>query len=199
MALVPLGNYAVDMQRTSFSTMACSIARSLDVVGEPWTPLILRDLWLGRNKFEDIQRNLDISRKVLTERLKTLVEQGVVERRPYQRDPERYEYLLTDKGEELVSILLALMAWGDRWTTKDEGAPMLLRHTLCGKRTHAAVTCSCCGERLLIGDVKIAPGPGARHGWGTPWEKLPPRKPAAKPTTRSTVDAPVSAGRARRK
>jgi DNA-binding HxlR family transcriptional regulator len=86
-----------DVQRTSFSTMACSIARSIDVVGEPWTPLIVRDLWLGRHKFDDIQRNLNISRKVLTERLKTLVEAGVVERRPYQRDPERYEYLLTIK------------------------------------------------------------------------------------------------------
>jgi DNA-binding HxlR family transcriptional regulator len=108
--------------------MACSIARSLDVVGEPWTPLIIRDLWLGRHKFDDIQRNLNISRKVLTERLKTLVEAGVVERRPYQRDPERYDYLLTDKGQELMNVLLALMAWGDRWVSGDGGEPMLIRH-----------------------------------------------------------------------
>jgi DNA-binding HxlR family transcriptional regulator len=198
MALVPLGNYTANMQRTSFSTMACSIARSLDVVGEPWTPLILRDLWLGRNKFDDIQRNLDLSRKVLTERLKTLVEYEVVERRRYQQDPERYEYLLTNKGEELVSILLALMAWGDRWTSKGEGPPMVLRHTLCGKRTHAAVTCSCCGEPLVIDDVKIAPGPGARRGWGTPWEALPPGKAASKQTRRK-ANARVSAGRAHHK
>jgi DNA-binding HxlR family transcriptional regulator len=154
--------------------MACSIARSLDVIGEPWTPLIIRDLWLGRNRFEHIQRNLEISRKVLTQRLETLVEEGVVDRRPYQRDPDRYEYVLTEKGEELMSVLLALMAWGDRWTADGGGAPMLLRHKGCGKRTRAAVTCSCCGELLGANDVTIAPGPGARHGWGTPWDKLAP-------------------------
>jgi DNA-binding HxlR family transcriptional regulator len=164
----------VGMQRTSFSAMACSIARSLDVVGEPWTPLILRDIWLGRTKFDDIQRNLGISRKVLTQRLKTLLDADVVERRPYRRDPHRYEYLLTDKGHELVNVLLALMAWGDRWTA-EEGAPMLLRHQTCGKRTRAVVSCACCGEPLRATDVGIAPGPGARQGWGTPWETLPRR------------------------
>jgi DNA-binding HxlR family transcriptional regulator len=164
------------MQRTSFSTMACSIARSLDVVGEPWTPLIVRDLWLGRNKFDDIEGNLKLSRKVLTQRLKTLVEEGVVERRPYQQNPDRYEYVLTDKGQELANILLALMAWGDRWASHGQGPPMLLRHTSCGKRTHATITCAHCGEPLVVSDVTIAPGPGARHGWGTPWKKLSPRK-----------------------
>lgn len=154
--------------------MACSIARSLDIVGEPWTPLVIRDLWLGRNRFDDIQRNLNISRKVLAERLNTLVEEGVVEREAYRRDPERYEYLLTDKGRELMDVLLALMTWGDRWVSTD-GEPMLIRHKVCGKRARAVVTCSGCGEPLRAQDTGIAPGPGARHGWGTPWEKLPPR------------------------
>jgi DNA-binding HxlR family transcriptional regulator len=154
--------------------MACSIARSLDVVGEPWTPLIIRDMWLGRNRFDDIQRNLKISRKVLTERLKTLVDEGVVERRPYQRDPERYEYLLTDKGRELMNVLLALMAWGDRWAS-EEGEPMLIRHKGCGKHARAVVTCSACGEPLRAEAARVSPGPGARQGWGTPWEKLPSR------------------------
>lgn len=155
--------------------MACSIARSLDIVGEPWTPLIIRDLWLGRTRFDAIQRNLDISRKVLTERLSTLVEQGVVERKPYQRDPDRYEYLLTRKGRELMNVLLALMAWGDRWVSGKGGEPMLVRHKACGKRTQAQVTCPCCGEPLRAEDTAIAPGPGARQGWGTPWDKLPSR------------------------
>jgi DNA-binding HxlR family transcriptional regulator len=175
--------------------MACSIARSLDVVGEPWTPVIIRDIWLGRRRFDEIQRNLDISRKVLTERLKSLLEAGVVERRLYRRDPERYEYLLTDKGQELMNVLLALMAWGDRWVA-DDGAPMLLRHQACGKRTRAVVSCGCCGEPLHAGDVGIAPGPGARQGWGTPWEKLPsrPRRSASgRRTTRASgVDSPRS-------
>jgi DNA-binding HxlR family transcriptional regulator len=85
-------------------------------------------LWLGRNRFDDIQRNLNISRKVLAERLKTLVEEGVVERGAYQRDPERHEYLLTEKGRELMNVLLALMAWGDRWVS-GEGAARSHTHT----------------------------------------------------------------------
>ena len=160
--------------------MACSIARSLDVVGEPWTPLIIRDMWLGRHRFDDIQRNLKISRKVLTERLKTLVEEGVVERRPYQQDPERYEYVLTNKGHELMDVLLALMAWGDRWVSGKGGEPMLVRHKACGKHARAEVICSGCGEPLHAEQTRIAPGPGAQQGWGTPWEKLPSRTRRAK-------------------
>ena len=160
------------MQRTTFSEMACSIARSLDVVGEPWTPLIVRDLWLGRKRFEEIQANLDISRKVLTQRLKTLVDAGVVERKLYQKQPERYEYVLTKKGTELMDVLLALMSWGDRWVSED-GAPMELRHKTCGHKSKAQVTCSSCGEPISAHQVRIYPGPGARQGWGTPWEKLP--------------------------
>src|SRR5258708_16522809 len=94
----------VGMQRTSFSAMACSIARSLDVVGEPWTPLILRDIWLGRSKFDDIQRNLAISRKVLTHRLKTLLDPDVVERRPYRRDPPPYHHPPTHTPHDLPHL-----------------------------------------------------------------------------------------------
>src|SRR5947208_15984749 len=122
------------MQRTTFSEMGCSIARSLDVVGEPWTPLIVRDLWLGRKRFDEIQANLDISRKVLTERLKTLVDAGVVERKLYQSQPERYEYVLTQMGQELMDILLAVMAWGDRGVAA-EGARLLIRPKACGWAT----------------------------------------------------------------
>jgi DNA-binding HxlR family transcriptional regulator len=167
------------MQRTSFAEMACSIARSLDVVGEPWTPLIVRDLWMGLHRFDEIQANLDVSRKVLAQRLKTLVDEGVAERRLYQRDPERYEYILTRKGVELMNILLALMDWGDRWiSSEEEGPPMLLRHKACGKRSKAKVTCSACGEPLSAHEVRIAPGPGARQGWGTPWDRLKSHRPA---------------------
>lgn len=152
--------------------MACSIARSLDVVGEPWTPLIIRDLWVGRHRFHEIQENLEISRKVLTQRLNTLVDAGVVERKRYQEQPERYEYLLTPKGVELMDVLLALMAWGDRWES-EEGPPMEIRHKACGKKVKASVTCSHCGEPLSADEVRIYPGRGARQGWGTPWERLP--------------------------
>src|SRR5437764_1089866 len=136
------------MQRTTFADMACSIARSLDAVGEPWTPLIVRDLWLGRRRFDEIQANLDISRKLLTHRLKTLVDAGVVERKLYEERPPRYEYVLTKKGRELMDVLLVLMAWGDRWVSKQSGPPMVIRHKACGQKTKAQITCSSCGEAL---------------------------------------------------
>ena len=163
------------MQRTSFSDMACSLARSLDVVGEPWTPLIVRDVWMGRAKFDEIQGNLGISRKVLADRLETLVGEGVLERRLYQERPPRHEYVLTDKGEDLMGVLLALISWGDRWVS-EEGAPMLIRHKACRHTVDAQVTCSSCGDPLQASDVRFAPGPGARDGWGTPWGPLTKRK-----------------------
>src|SRR3954454_2483146 len=107
------------MQRTSFGDMACSIARSLDIAGEWWTPLVLRDIWMGRTRFDEIQENLDVSRKLLTIRLDNLVRQGVLTRQLYEERPQRYDYLLTEKGQELVVVLLALLSWGDRWTAKE--------------------------------------------------------------------------------
>src|SRR4051812_4693920 len=103
------------MQRTSVGGMACSMARTLDVAGEWWSPLIVRDVWLGRTRFDEIQDNLGLSRKVLADRLETLVSEGVLERRPYQERPPRYDYLLTEKGRELMDAFLTLIGWGDRW------------------------------------------------------------------------------------
>ena len=120
------------MQRTNFGDMACSIARTLDVIGEPWSPLILRDVWVGINRFEQIQADLGISRKVLTERLNHLVEQGVLERRPYDNRP-RFEYHLTTKGTELVDLLLVMVGWGDKWLAGKAGPPVLYRHHACGE------------------------------------------------------------------
>ena len=100
--------------------MACSIARTLDVIGEPWSPLILRDVWVGMNRFDQLQADLGISRKVLTERLNHLVDHGVLERRPYDRRP-RYEYLLTAKGTELVDLLMVMAGWGDKWLAGEAG------------------------------------------------------------------------------
>jgi DNA-binding HxlR family transcriptional regulator len=147
--------------------MACSLARSLDVVGEWWTPLIVRDLWLRRTRFDEIQDNLDVSRKLLADRLDTLVREGAVERRLYQERPPRYEYVLSDSGKELMDALLPLLCWGDRWRSEEPGPPMLLRHERCGETVSAEVTCSCCGERLHSDEVRPGPGPGARDGWGT--------------------------------
>jgi DNA-binding HxlR family transcriptional regulator len=151
------------MQRTNFGDMACSIARTLDVVGEPWSPLVLRDVWVGINRFDQIQDDLGVSSKVLAQRLKHLVAHGVLERRAYSERPPRHEYVLTPKGEELCSVLMAITAWGDRWTAGEAGPPVLLRHRACGQVTTAEVRCACCGEVLDAGAVDVEPGPGAAH------------------------------------
>ncbi len=149
------------MQRTRFGEMACSIARTLEVAGEPWSPLIIRDVWVGTTRFDDIQRDLGISRKVLSERLKWLVAQGVLEQRAYSVRPLRHEYRLTPKGLELCDVLLAITAWGDRWTAGEGGPPALLRHRPCGELTRAELRCAHCGEVLHASQVDVEPGPGS--------------------------------------
>ena len=147
------------VQRTRFGDMACSIARTLDIAGEPWSPLILRDVFAGITRFDDLQRDLGISRKVLAERLEWLVKQGVLERRAYSERPPRHDYVLTEKGWELCDVLLAITAWGDRWTAGQAGPPALLRHRTCGQLTHAELRCAQCGEPLHAHDVDVTPGP----------------------------------------
>jgi DNA-binding HxlR family transcriptional regulator len=148
------------MQRTNFGEMVCSIARTLDVFGEPWTPLILRDVWAGFTRFDQIQADLGISRKVLTERLHHLLEQGVLDRRPYDRRP-RYEYVLTEKGLGLVDVLMVMAAWGDRWEAGEAGPPVLYRHHACGEITAVDLRCHHCDSPMHAADVDLLPGPGA--------------------------------------
>ena len=150
------------MQRTRFADLAaCSIARTLDVIGEPWSPLILRDVFVGVSRFDQIQADLGVSRKVLTERLKWLVESGVLERRRYQDRPPRYEYVLTDKGTELVDLLMVMVAWGDRWADDGAGPPVLYRHRSCGQISHVELRCAHCGTTMRADDVVLLDGPGA--------------------------------------
>jgi DNA-binding HxlR family transcriptional regulator len=105
------------MKRKPLGHMHCSIARTLDVVGDPWTLLIVRDALFGTTRFEDFQRSLDIPRATLSARLDTLVEHGVMERRPYQSSPERHDYVLTDKGRDLRRVMVSLLQWGDEWSS----------------------------------------------------------------------------------
>ena len=148
------------MQRTDFSEMTCSIARSLAVAGEPWSPLILRDAWVGIDRFDDLQRDLGVSRKVLAERLRHLVDEGMLERRLYAERPARYEYVLTRKGFEFVDVLMVMAQWGDRWTAGDAGPPVLRRHRACGAITQLELRCAGCGELVTSSDVDVEPGPG---------------------------------------
>ena len=155
------------MQRTDFGKMHCSIAKAMAVLGEPWTPLVLRDILLGFSRFDDLRRDLGISTNVLTDRLAVLVDHGVVERVPVDSEPQHHEYRLTEKGRDAVPILLAMVAWGDRWETGRAGPPTEVVHEACGHATAATVHCSECGEPLVVDDLSYRRGPGSRRGPGT--------------------------------
>src|SRR2546422_8971926 len=141
--------------------MNCSVARTLEIVGEWWTPLILRDAFLGLSRFEELQSSLGIARNVLTKRLTTLVQAGIMERQRYQEHPERFECLLTEAGRALFPIVVSLLEWGDRWTAGEAGPPPLLIHEPCGQAVDAVLTCSWCGEEVRLDNVQPEPGPGA--------------------------------------
>lgn len=143
------------MQRTSFSEMPCSIARTLDVVGEWWTFLIIRDIFNGIRRFDDLLEHLGISRNILTDRLNSLVTKGVLKRARYQERPTRYEYRLTEKGLDLLPVLLLMMRWGDKWLAGEAGAPVVVRHTDCGRETLPVVMCAECGEPLIAGHLDL--------------------------------------------
>jgi DNA-binding HxlR family transcriptional regulator len=149
------------MQRTQFGEMACSIARTADVIGEPWSPLIVRNIFIGITRFEQLQQSLGISRKVLAERLRWLTENGVLARREYSARPPRHEYVLTDKGLELFDVLMVMVRWGDKWLAGEAGPPVLYRHHACGQVSHVDLHCSACGEPMHATDIDVLPGPGS--------------------------------------
>ncbi|OKH83007.1 HxlR family transcriptional regulator [Mycobacterium sp. ST-F2] len=155
------------MSKQSFGDISCSIARTLDVVGQRWTALVLRDLFAGMTRFEDLRRDLGIASNVLAARLDDLERHAVVERRQYQSAPTRFEYILTDKGRDLYPVIVSLLAWGDRWTAGDAGPPALLVHDECGCVTTAKTVCAECGGELEALSTTAVPGPGARVGPGT--------------------------------
>ena len=141
--------------------MQCSIAQTLEIVGEWWTLMVLRNISFGQRRFEAIQADLGIARNVLSDRLITLVEHGVLARVKYQDNPERFEYRPTAKGKDLLSVLMSLMAWGDKWAAPD-GKPLLVTHKDCGQVTTPTVVCSHCGGSLEWGHTQVAAGPGLR-------------------------------------
>lgn len=144
------------MTPRSLSEMECSIARTLDVVGERWSLLILRDAFYGVSRFDDFQRDLGVARNILTDRLAKLVDSGVLERVQYEQRPPRFEYKLTRKGRELLPVLLTMMHWGDRWSG-EESPPVTLTHTRCGHDTHPVVSCAHCGEVLRRSELRVHP------------------------------------------
>jgi DNA-binding HxlR family transcriptional regulator len=149
-----------EMLHKDYNNQTCSIAGALEVVGERWSLLIVRDVFLGVRRFDQLQANLGIARNVLQTRLRSLIDQGVLEKRPYSEHPPRYEYCLTDKGLDLWPTLVALMYWGDTYTAPELGPPVLLEHRGCGGAVDGHRICAKCGERLSPRDSLARPGPG---------------------------------------
>ncbi len=147
------------MARTRFDHWPCSVARTVDLIGDAWTALILRDAFYGVRRFEQLQANLGIGRNVLSQRLQQLVSAGIFERVQYQDRPPRYEHRLTDKGRDLYDVVVAMMQWGDRWLAPD-GPPIELRSRATGERLEPVLVDARTGVRIDPREVVARPGPG---------------------------------------
>ena len=157
----PFCNSLGPMRRKTFARMNCSIARALDLVGEWWTMLILREAFLGTRRFHDFQQNLGIARNILSARLKKLVARGILERVASPDGGRRQEYRLTDKGRDFFPVLMALMQWGDRWVAGCDREPVVVVDRESGREIAEIGVISGDGRRLGPGDVMMVPGPGA--------------------------------------
>jgi DNA-binding HxlR family transcriptional regulator len=155
---------AIVLPRT-YENQVCSIARTLETIGDRWTMLIIRDAFLGVRRFEDFQRDLGVARNVLSDRLARLVDDGILKRRPYQERPERFEYRLTAKGIDLWPVLVSLMRWGDRHVPEQAGPPTLVLHRGCGGEVEPHFVCSDCGEPVEARSAEARPGPGSARPW----------------------------------
>lgn len=132
----------------------CSLARTLGVIGDRWTLLVLREAFLGARRYDDFQRHLAAAPHIVAARLKKLVERKVLEKRRYQDHPPRYEYRLTERGHELYPALIALITWGEKWLKSAHGPATIRTHKSCNHRLNAITTCAACGEAVTARDVK---------------------------------------------
>ena len=157
----------------TYETQVCSIARSLEAIGDRWTMLVVRDAFLGVRRFEEFQDRLGVARNILSDRLGRLVDEGILEKRPYQERPQRFEYRLTEKGRDLFPVMISLMKWGDAYALDPGGPPMLVLHRDCGGQVTEQLVCDRCGEPMTARNSETRPtrarsSPGAR----------PPRRPS---------------------
>ena len=179
------------MLGSKYENQVCSIAAALEVVGERWSLLIVREVFLGVRRFDEIQGDLGVARNVLQARLTSLLDAGVLEKRPYQQRPPRHEYWLTEKGLDLWPTLVALMGWGDRHAAPQAGPPVVLEHRGCGGAIDEHRICERCGRRLSVRDARALPGPGASA------EHPLLRQRSRVPASRATSAAPSRAIRER--
>lgn len=146
------------MRWRDIGEVPCSVARTLSVIGDRWTLLVLRDAFLRTRRFEDFQSHLGVSRHLLSDRLHKLVDHGILARHRYQERPARYEYRLTDKGIDLYPVLVSLLSWGDRWMGDGSGPPIELTHRGCGAVGLPKLFCPACGERVGARDMETRLG-----------------------------------------
>ncbi len=151
------------MKRASFKDMNCSVAAALEIVGEWWSLLVVREAFLGSRRFEEFQANLGIARNILTARLHALVAAGVLEARRYQERPPRFEYRLTEKGLALYPVIVALMAWGDRWAAGRRGRPVVLVDRDTRRPLEPVLVDRHTGLPLEARRSRAIPGPGANE------------------------------------
>ena len=144
----------------SYESQNCSIARALEIVGDRWTLLVIRDAFEGIRRFDDFQATLGVARNVLTDRLSRLCDEGILRRHRYQERPDRFEYRLTRKGVGLWPAMMSLLLWGDEYYA-EAGPPVILVHKGCGGRLTKTLTCGDCGKSLGPTDIDPRPGPGA--------------------------------------
>ena len=133
---------------------ACSVARTIDALGDTWSLLVLREMFLGAHRFDQLQEHLGIARNVLAARLRHLVNGGILEKRLYQEHPPRYEYHLTPKGIDLYPVIIALMQWGDRYVADRPGGPIVLEHKACGHLTSLVPVCAECGAAVTAREMR---------------------------------------------
>jgi DNA-binding HxlR family transcriptional regulator len=145
----------------TYDGQVCSVARTLEAIGDRWTMLVIREAFFGTRRFDDYQRKLGVARNVLADRLARLVDEGILKRRRYQERPERFEYSLTKKGIDLWPVLVSLTKWGDRHAAPN-GPPLLILHRGCGGEVNARFVCEKCGEPVDARSAEARPGPGSR-------------------------------------
>ncbi len=149
------------MSRNKFNDLNCSLSDSLNLIGEWWTILILRESFFGTRRFEDFQQQLGIARNILTARLSTLCESGILERVPVKQGAKRHEYQLTTMGRDLLTIVIALTQWGDRWLRKDQGVPVTFIERNNGEEIPKVCVRAKDGRELKTRDIAMLPGSGA--------------------------------------
>lgn len=180
------------MQWDELDQQPCSVARTLSVIGDRWTMLILRDCFMKVRRFDEFQARLGIGRPILADRLQKLVDNFVLTKMAYQTNPLRYEYRLTQKGLDLHPVIMAIVHWGDVHMAGKKGRPVLHMHTTCGHHFDPVQVCSVCAETLNPREIVIDAGPGASPIPAAPRHDAKTTNAATRRAIKTTARKPTS-------